>query len=421
MNRLVYDISRWILWLARNTRGLDLAATTDSPRLHLEDELFQRLIDDIEALPNGEWHRQWGAWAAKIHDACSKMPTFQRLACECRGDPDAAAVALEELLRDLPPTLADEIPPDISLRRTLRAGTSRASAAVDDLRDAVLGLQHVQLGLGGDHDNQAGRERVTSLARRLRDDPRLIHVARLAGRFVRILEQKRRTRVRPGVDEVTDVIPGSDIQRLVPYALGRMVHPRTRLLALAELVEGRAMSYELTGAEQLGRGPAIVLVDKSSSMNEGGRDAWATAVGLALLAMAKKDRRTFALVPFNEATLGEFIVGPRDRLPEAALMIEPSGGTDISAALQRGLEIVERRADRLPGADLILITDGEADPARAHELRKRVEVLGLTVFGIAIEVPAASLEPWCDMVHGVGGGVVLENGLATTLATGATS
>ena len=55
------------------------------------------------------------------------------------------------------------------------------------------------------------------------------------------------------------------------------------------------MQYLLSGNEPLGKGPLVVLLDKSGSM-DGPRDIWATALSLALLDQAHRERRPFALV-----------------------------------------------------------------------------------------------------------------------------
>jgi hypothetical protein len=419
VNRLTLDVSKWVLWMHRNIRGLELASADDPARMQLEDEIFQRLLDDKDPLPVDQRHPQWGDWATRIHEACSRMPDFERLAAECHGDADAAGVALDELLQHLEMDLGNEPPDDARLRKGIRIGTARASSMVDELRDAALGLEHVQIMTGGTaRTGRSATEGHTNvgLARRLREDQRLRRIATLAGRFVRILGTKRRSRVRPGVDEISDVGLGGDLHRLLPAALVRIIHPKLHLLGLAELAERRAMSYELAGLESMGKGPAVVLIDRSDSMNEEGRDEWSIAVALALLSMAKADGRTFALVPFNGAVLGEFVVGPHDLLPAAALAIRPSGGTDVSAAVERALGIIGAGDRKLGNADVVLVSDGASDPTRAPALKQRASDLGATVFGVAIQVRAADLLPWCDLVEEVRDVVSLPDGLASSLA-----
>jgi hypothetical protein len=63
----------------------------------------------------------------------------------------------------------------------------------------------------------------------------------------------------------------------------------------------------------------------------------------------------------------------------------------------------------------VLITDGESDLARAPELRERARALHVTSLGLAIEVGAKILGPWCDEAHGVSSLDNLDEDLAAPL------
>jgi hypothetical protein len=97
----------------------------------------------------------------------------------------------------------------------------------------------------------------------------------------------------------------------------------------------QVLQYQLIGNEPLGRGPLMVLLDKSGSM-DGPRDIWATALSLALLDQAQCERRTFALLAFDYRVKFEAVVKPGEPLPEEALFTACAGGTEIGVALARG-------------------------------------------------------------------------------------
>jgi uncharacterized protein with von Willebrand factor type A (vWA) domain len=163
------------------------------------------------------------------------------------------------------------------------------------------------------------------------------------------------------------------------------------------MVELMALQYRLEGTETLGKGPLVVAIDKSGSM-EGEKDVWATAVALALLDVAQHEKRPFALLCFDGAVKHESIVVPGAALPEAALFIAADGGTNIDNVVRRGLEIIGQRPGALREADIVLITDGGSDTAGAAELRERAAKLGVSVLGVAIDVDPGRLAPWCDEV-----------------------
>jgi len=382
-----------------------MASPKDPPIRRLEDELFERLYaGEAELLPERSQDRKWAAWARAIHDACEKLPSFNRLADETRGDADAAALGVEELMKELQPVIDEQnakLPPEESVRKLVRAGAEAASAALEEYRDAVAGLGQVMFGGGkGNHDKRALDDKRVGLARRLRSDPRLKRIAQLAGRFTRIAQQKRRTKVRHGAEEITDVELGNDLGRLLPVELVKLRHPRLHMLALRDLLERKSMQYGLRGTERLGKGPLVLLLDRSGSM-DGEKDEWSMAVALALLGMAHDEHRTFAFVAFTDQVIYEAVVKPGERLDEEALNLTCNGGTDIDAAVARGLDIIERNPGALHEADLVLVTDGCSLAERAAELKERAKALGVTVLGVGIGVGQEQLAPWVDAVETV--------------------
>lgn len=397
MKRLLYDVSRWHLFLHREARGLPAAAGDDTARLMLEDELFERLYSGggDRALTDDASD----SWASGIHAACDALPSFKRLSDECRGDEIAAAGAVEVLMKQLaaPEKLQHSTPPKESeLRRVIARGCEHASDEVSDFRDALEGLSQVRLPGVGASAGGAKLEGAAAraVAARLRGDPRLQDIARLAGRFKRLLEGKRRQRVRRGADEVTSIEQGAELERLLPVELARLTRPTYRLAFLRDLLERQCAQYALSGQEARGRGPIVVCLDKSSSMS-GEPDTFATATALALLDVAQRERRTFGLVCFNGEVCFEAVVRPGEALPVDGLFVRCEGGTSIARALSRGLDIIEGNSGSLRAADIVLITDGESDSAEAPELANRASGLGANVLGFGIGVGKAALEPWC--------------------------
>ena len=406
MRRIIFDVPRWSIYLHRESRGLDTADRNDTPRRQFEDELFERLYAGAaEKLPERKKHAALGDWAEGVHAACDQLPSFARLQTECRGDADAAASAVESLMAKLEPLVAEVEPVEPQrLRRAVLNGCERASVVVEELRDTTDGLEHITFGRQPGTGTAVGEGRPYSgsraLARRLRDDRRLQRIATLAGRFKRIALQKQRTKVKHGSDEIADVERGDDLGRLLPAELAKLVHPRLRLVALRDLSERQCMQYALSGSEILGRGPLVACIDKSGSMN-GQPDVWATAVALALLEVAHRQRRPFALLCFDGAVKYESFVDVGGELPEAGLFVSCGGGTSIDRVVGRAVDIIAEHPGKLKKADVVVITDGGADSDGAAALRQRAHGLGITVLGFGIGVAPETLAPWCDETHAV--------------------
>lgn len=394
MKRLINEIGKWSLFLHRDSRELPSALPGDPPLRQLEDELFERLYaGEAEPLAEPDADPTFGGWARRLHQECEALPDFSRLANEVRGDAFMAGLAVEKLVEQLRPETSLNGQP---LRRQVSAGCVSAGGAVDEAREVVEGLAGT--GIGTAAATNATRNRA--LLRRMKDDARLQRIAKMAGRFKRLASGRLRDRVKHAVGEVCDIERGDDLARLLPTELCRLVHPRFRMAMLRDLHERNAMQYAMRGSANVGRGPLVVCLDRSGSM-EGDRDVWATAVTLALLEIAQRERRAFALLSFDAAVRFREVVSPGGSLPLDAITSGCQGGTDISGVIANALDVIRSEERSMRKADVVLISDGESYPDRAPDLRQEAQRLGVSVFGIAIHMPATSLLPWCDEVQSI--------------------
>jgi uncharacterized protein with von Willebrand factor type A (vWA) domain len=405
MRRILFDVPRWHVFLHRDARGLPFVERGDAPVVQLEDELFDRLFAGGGEPLLTPADAPLAEWAQKIHSTCSQLPAFERLSQECMGDTDAAATAVETVMAEIGPKM--ESPPsdvnEAEMRKAMLAACEKSSAAIDNQREVTDSLSDIGFRMPGRGSAKGmPMEQIgpRKLAARLKNDDRLRRIALLAGRFKRIAARKQRAKVRHGADEVTDVEMGSELSRLLPVELAGLLHPRRRLLLMRDLVEQRALQYHLEGTESLGKGPLVVCLDKSGSMS-GASDIWATAVAIALLDVAHRQRRQFALLSFDARVKDEVIVKPGEPLPEDALFIGCAGGTDICKVLSRSLEIIRTNPGVMKKADIVLITDGGSEAHEAPFLRQLAAGLGVTLLGFGIGVAETDLAPWCDEVQAV--------------------
>lgn len=400
MLRIVHDVPRWHCYLHRESRDLPPVQKDDTANRKLEDELFDRLYsggsEKVAANDNSE-DADLFEWAEKLHSLCAELPAFLRLTQECLGDAEASATAVEKLMEALGPHLqrpADTVQPPV-LRRTVAAACEKSSQTIEKDREATEGLSGVGFGTSTNQGARTDGSPARRLSQRLKRDERLARIALLSGKFKRIAAQKQKSRVKHGADEVSDVELGSNLSRVLPSELVKLSHPLLRKAFLSSLLEGKVMQYRLSGTDSLGRGPLVCCLDKSGSMS-GAADVWATAVALALLDVAQRQRRPFALLAFDGDVKRVDIVEVGGQLPEETLFTECSGGTDITRVMTRALSIIQTSNGALKKADVVLITDGESDTTEAPAIRKLAEQLKVTVLGVGIGVSADSLKPWCD-------------------------
>ena len=334
MDRIIFDVPRWSLYLHRDARGLPSAGAGDEPVRQLEDELFERLYaGEAESLSAKKQHNQLGPWARDLHAACDVHPDFARLQSEVRGDAFMAGVAVEKLLAQLKPEQPQ------NLRRQVGRGCASASSAIDEARESLEGVAGVGcVGWGSSVGTyQPGKPR--EVLQQIRSDPRLKRVAAMAGRFKRIAAGRLRQKVKHAVGEVADIERGDALERLLPSELGRFVQPKLKLAFLRDLHERSALQYAMRGQDHVGKGPLVVCLDKSGSM-DGARDEWASSMALALLDVAHREKRPFALLTFDAAVRTKDVVPVGQPLPFDSLFQRCQGGTDLSGVVAAALASV---------------------------------------------------------------------------------
>ena len=402
---------------ATEARRMDALATATAR------EVFAGLYDadDASALEKPAPDTQL---VSKVHDQLRALPEYAQLAAQVAGDPDLAALATAELLRGVAkalPKVAEQnrqqaeqdaqaalgraqrgpsADADGALRRALRAACGDAAEAAAEAADAMNGLAP---GLGetpAQHE-QDGTARM-SLAERVNNDARLKRVMKLAGRLRRLASDGRKVRDELGADTLVGTTIGGDLPRALPTELGLLRHPRLRRVQLAKLADRRLQQYHVVGNVPKGRGPVVVLLDESGSM-EGERNLWAAAVALACLGTAARERRACTVIGFNGGV--RYVVRldaqgtawrhePRNvaqcvgmgGCAEVALHVassRPDGGTDFAPPLLAALELEDGVTRER--ADLVLVTDGHAEaPTSVMQRLQAAKRDGLRVFGLTV-------------------------------------
>ena len=162
------------------------------------------------------------------------------------------------------------------------------------------------------------------------------------------------------------------------------------------------MQYRKRTAIVKGRGDMIVLIDESGSTRSVA--AWAKALALALLDIASKDRRKFALVHFASADrIKTDLFEPEQYKPEDVIKAAEQffgGGTNFEAPLKEALRLMENGYEN---ADITIITDGECalPEAFTKEFLREKATYQATVTGILLDKGGPcgkSLEPFCDKI-----------------------
>ncbi len=237
---------------------------------------------------------------------------------------------------------------------------------------------------------------------------RFRRMAELIGRMRNLGRAQQRQKLRRHADELHSVTMGSDLEHVLPTELAALGHPLRRLDFGRRYLERGLLEYELRPRPKNAKGPIICLIDASGSMG-GEKIDWAAAVGLALLDIARSQKRDFAAAyfrgPGSELQTFRFLhkepYDPRDILAFAT--VGADGGTDFEQPLGWALDVQAEAAFK--SADIVMVTDGEC--AVSDEFYQRLMAAkaakAIRIMSILLDGTPAELDRWSDRVWAIVG------------------
>ena len=338
-------------------------------------------------------------------------PGYRALHADTRLDETAssiAAVSFAEAFAGLaagraedprPAGMGGELKAEMAALRAAGRAVAEAAAEVGALREAEGAF-----GMGPGSPGHSDPAAVAALFRRVRRDPTLTRICERAGRFRRVAQSKQRRKAIHGLDDVVGVEPGGDIGRLLPAELVRLAVPELELDALRRIAERQALCREHRSTEPVGKGPILVCVDESGSM-EGDRIHSAKALALALAWIARQQRRWCGLVAYSGDSGERLLALPPHRWDEGKL------ADWLAAFIGRGssLDVPIRELPRiyaelnapLGNTDVLFLTDAECRvPERfSRRLLDWKATVGARIITIVIGGSAGDLAALSDEVH----------------------
>jgi len=199
-------------------------------------------------------------------------------------------------------------PVNASERLTLKEAKKRLEEARKDFKDSVEKKEFQQSvhglvsqaqnvtqetndfieawGLGSDanYSKRSYKDKM-ELLRRLRNSPKLRMIAKLAGRYKKIAMQRQHQKIKKGTNEIYSIKQGKDLGKVLPSELMKLCDPVTELLFFKDYAEGKILQYETRSKAKQVKGPIVVAMDESYSM-DGQPEIWAKAVAMGLLEIA---------------------------------------------------------------------------------------------------------------------------------------
>lgn len=294
---------------------------------------------------------------------------------------------------------------EMKLQKLTKSALQQASEGVDE---AESKLMEWGASMGIPQEKPAGEK--LDLATKLLKNEKLRRLSLMVGSLKEeMLSSRRKVWSKRGT-EVYDIAIGDDIGRVIPSELSFLKHQVLRRDFMRRFLEEKLLQYYLR--EERGRGPFIVCVDGSSSM-DGNKEVWSKGVCLTLLDIAKRQRRKFVVIVFSSkgSPLKVFCSDVKEGwgmkendIVELADYF-PGGGTDFEDPLDKALEFLNQ--SKFKRGDIVFITDGECDVRSdwAEAFLKEKERLNFQVFSILIDLTGResqeSLKKFSDKITAI--------------------
>ena len=196
------------------------------------------------------------------------------------------------------------------------------------------------------------------LAETLQNNETIKKIAELTGRFKRIALKKFKSKQKISMQR-QDVTLGQELSRTLPIELASLVMPQSKLAFYRKFVEHETMIFDQKGKDSSGRGPIIICMDESSSMTP--LKGQSKAFCIALLTVAKKQKRDFAIVPFA-SQIGEVMIFKKGQATTQELLHFSdqflTGGTNYEHPLRESIQILTQ--SEFNEGDILFVTDGSS-------------------------------------------------------------
>jgi uncharacterized protein with von Willebrand factor type A (vWA) domain len=229
----------------------------------------------------------------------------------------------------------------------------------EDIEDTINGMNAVSSwGSGKGDKNTLNPEERMRLASKILENKNLHKIVKKLGKLKLIAINEYKSKIKHYSGEIYSIKIGDDLKHLLPKELVNFSDEILYLDFLRKFVDKKLLTYDLDNEVEKNKGPIIVLLDHSGSMY-GEREIWGKAVALSIIEIAKREKRKFGYIAFDDDVRFKKIfedISIDDILELASLYY--GGGTNFEKPLKCAMEMIGEGFDN---ADIVLITDGYAE------------------------------------------------------------
>ena len=204
-----------------------------------------------------------------------------------------------------------------------------AKSALDDAKETSAEARSIGDAVGGgwiggepgNTNKGMDAKQTLDLINRAKRNRNLRGIINIAGRFRRYAQTAQNSKVIVGKDDVTGIKLGGDMSKLLQSERMKLTCgiPEIEDLTAMRLLQKRLMIRETSASVKEDRGPVVICVDESGSM-DGINVQEAKAIALAMYWIAKQQNRWCCLYGYSGGEEGNYVVlKPHEDLSEQVM------------------------------------------------------------------------------------------------------
>ncbi|WP_394237403.1 VWA domain-containing protein [Niallia oryzisoli] len=241
------------------------------------------------------------------------------------------------------------------LQSMLEDSVAEARESKDNMEKLISGMGQ---GNGKSELEKVPVKEQFELAEMLQKNPNMKEIADWAGRFKEVARAKQK-HLHSNSIERSGLTIGNEVERLLPTELSNLAISQAKVDFIRRFAEGQTMIYDKKGKDTLGKGPIILCLDQSGSMRK--LDTQSKGFALAMMSIAKKQKRDFALITFSTSAKVQVFQNGKSTTDDLILLAGSflGGGTNFYDPLKKSLSLIKE--SRFKQADIVFVTDGQAN------------------------------------------------------------
>ena len=361
-------------------------------RLIEEEEKIDELIEDIgdiDELIEDAKRAGNGSLAAQLEQ---ERQAKEQSVATLKAMANKIAEDCDELIED------DELASEVST--TMGSTLTETGKQVQEVSELCEAW-----GLGTGENCQVAFQNKKDAIERIRRSSKLHKLTDLVGKFKEsaIVEQKKKA--KHGAVEIKGVTTGDKIQDTLPSDRMNLCNDITKGDFYRRMSEHGLLQYSKESNKQKNKGPIIVCVDTSGSM-QGDEEIWSKALTIGILEVAQMQKRDFACIIYSSHADKPIVIKKDEIAPQKIIDCAErfhNGGTDFEAPLNEALELITDSTFK--NADIVFVTDGDCYVSDnfSRKFKQIKEDKDFRTLGVLVNmghghVSDSSLKEFCDSI-----------------------